>query len=77
MAWGEHRGKPGLALHPAWGTPALQFQGETKFFFSGYREVPHPRVCAQVRGLGITSCRKQGKERVEREEAQEVSEFLL
>lgn len=30
--------------------------------FSGYREVPHPSVWVQVRGLGITSDRKQGKE---------------
>lgn len=62
MAWGKYPGKPRLALHPAWGNPALQFQWKTKLFFFSYREVPHPRVCVQVRDLGITSCRKQGKE---------------
>lgn len=33
-----------LALCPTWSTPALQLQWETRFCFSSYFEVPHPRV---------------------------------
>lgn len=51
-----------LALRPTWSTPALQLQWETRVCFSSYFEVPHPRVCLQLRALGIASCWKQVEE---------------